>query len=63
MLGFDKSPTRARDAWKMHFCAPRPVSARAHYKLRFENAEWQSGRSGDNRIQKFSEFAYLKDES
>ena len=50
--GFEKS--RTREAWKIHFCTARRVSAPAHYNLGFDNVERQSGRSDDNHAQKFS---------
>ena len=49
LFGYEKSRARARDAWKMHFCNPRPVSTHAHFNLRFDNTD-------DNRIQKVSDY-------
>ena len=54
MNGVEKSGACAREARKMHFCTLRQVFAHAHYKLEFDDAEVQSGRSDDNRTQKFS---------
>ena len=56
--GAEKSRARARDARKMHFCTPRRVFAHTHNKLKFDNAERQSGRSDDNRKQTFSYYLH-----
>ena len=58
--GIEKSRACAREARKMHFCTPRQASAHAHYKLEFDDAERQSGRSDDNRTQKFSYYLHIK---
>ena len=43
----------------MHFCTTRRVFAYAHYKLKFDDAERLSGRSDDNRTQKFSNYVHI----
>ena len=60
MHGVEKSRALAREAWKMHFCTPRRVFAHAHYKLEFDDAKRLSGRSDDNRTQKFSNYVHIK---
>ena len=59
MHGVEKSRARAREVRKMHFCTPRRVFAHAHYKLEFDDAEMRSGRSDDNRTQKFSYYLHI----
>ena len=59
MHGVEKSRARAREARKMHFCTPRRVFAHAHYKLEFDVAERLSGRSDDNRTQKFAKYVHI----
>ena len=59
MHGVEKSRARAREAQKMHFCTPRRVFAHAHYKLEIDDAERLSGRSYDNRTQKFFSYVHI----
>ena len=56
--GVEKSRARAREVRKMHFSTLRRVFAHAHYKLEFDDAERKSGRSDDNRTQKFSYYLH-----
>ena len=63
MHSFGKSRARAREARKMHVRTLRRVFPHAHHKLEFGDAERESGRSDDNRAQKFFIlFSYFKDE-
>ena len=55
----EKSRARAREARKMHFCTPRRVFAHANHKLEFDDAGRYSGRSDDNRTQKFSYYLHI----
>ena len=54
MHGVEKSRARAREAQKMHLCTQMRVFAHVHYKLEFDDAERESGRTDDNRTQTFS---------
>ena len=59
MHGVEKSRARAREARKMHFCTTMRVYANANCKLEFDDAERLSGRSDDNRTQKFSNYVHI----